>query len=116
MTAHDQPAYVMGYTDHERSRLVMQSLVQQPLLDGLLSRAGISTGMRVLDFGCGVGDVSFTAARLVGRTGNIIGGDRDREALAIARSRAREQGLDNIEFVCADIGEYQTTLPVDAVT
>lgn len=49
--------------------------------------------MRVLDLGCGVGEVSPIAARKVGPGGHIIGIYIDLAALELARSRAAEEGL-----------------------
>jgi hypothetical protein len=50
--------YVMGHDDRERRRLALQASIINPFTDRLLSRAGISVGMRVLDISCGVGEVS----------------------------------------------------------
>ena len=47
----------------------------------MLRRAGISPGMRVLDIGCGVGDVSMIAAEIVGPTGKVLGIDNAEKAL-----------------------------------
>ena len=38
----------------------------------LVDDAGIDSGMRVLDVGCGAGDVSLIAADLVGSSGMIL--------------------------------------------
>lgn len=38
----------------------------------LLQDAGIVSGMKVLDIGCWVGEVSFLVAKLVGELGQII--------------------------------------------
>lgn len=54
----------------------------------LLMDAGINSGMRVLDAGCGTGDVAFLLSGLVGETGEVVGIDHDDHALATARSRA----------------------------
>ena len=54
----------------------------------LLIDAGVSTGMRVLDVGCGTGDIAFLAAGLVGPRGEVIGIDQDETALTVAQSRA----------------------------
>ncbi|WP_312267774.1 methyltransferase domain-containing protein [Pseudescherichia sp.] len=53
----------------------------------LLIDADISAGMRVLDVGCGSGDVTFMLSKLVTDTGEVIGIDHDRNALSIAGER-----------------------------
>jgi cyclopropane fatty-acyl-phospholipid synthase-like methyltransferase len=65
-------AYVMGHDHRERRRLLLQASILNPLTEQLFRRAGISSGMQLLDIGCGVGDVSLLAARLVGRYGSRI--------------------------------------------
>jgi len=107
--------YVMGHDDRERRRLSLQASILNPLSDQLLRRAGLSAGLRVLDIGCGVGELSMVAGRLVGRHGRVTGIDIDETALAIAAARAREQGLDQIDFVHADIGAYRRDGSYDAV-
>ena len=52
------PDYVMGHNDRERRRLALQAAVINPLTDSFLRRAGVSAGMRVLDLGCGIGEVT----------------------------------------------------------
>lgn len=69
----------------------------------LLVDAGVRNGMRVLDIGCGHGDVTFLAAALVGETGRVVGIDREEAPLATGRTRARELGLANVEFVQRDL-------------
>ena len=48
--------------------------------------------------GCGPGDVSFVAARLVGPTGTVLGVDAAPEMIELARARAAEQGLSAVHF------------------
>jgi SAM-dependent methyltransferase len=74
----------------------------------LLADAGIGPGWRVLDVGCGRGDVSFLAAALVGETGEVVGIDRDPIQLAVARERAHELGLANVAFAEADLHALPT--------
>ena len=45
----------------------------------------------------------------------MTGIDTDEGALALAAARAREQGLDHIDFVHSDIGTYRTDASYDAV-
>ena len=72
------------------------------MTERLLVDAGIAHGMRVLDVGCGRGDVSLLIARLVGASGEVVGVDRDLRALALAGDRVRDLGLPNVRFVEGD--------------
>lgn len=107
--------YVMGHSDRERRRLALQASIQQPFTEHLFRRAGITTGMRVLDVGCGVGDVSLLAARLVGRTGSVTSVDIDAAALDVLRSRAAAEGVVNIKGVEADVDTFRPEHRFDAV-
>ncbi len=107
--------YVMGHDDRERRRLILQGSILNPFTEQLMRRAGIAGGMRVLDLGCGVGDLSMIAARLVGRHGKIWAIDIDEAALAIARERTREEGLANIIFLQSNVDEYRPDEAFDAV-
>ena len=109
------PVYLMGHTDHERRRLSLQASVLNPLTRGFLQRAGISAGMRVLDLGCGVGEVSLIAASLVGPHGHVTGLDIDAAALEIARARARENGYDHVTFEVCNLVDHHAERPYDAV-
>src|SRR5438270_3993914 len=95
-SAQPSPAYVMSHTDRERRRLALQASVINPFTSSFLRDAGIAKDMRVLDLGCGIGDVSLIAAQLVGEAGSVAGVDVDPEALAIAESRARDHGLKHV--------------------
>jgi SAM-dependent methyltransferase len=72
-------------------------------------------GMRVLDVGSGPGDVSFTAARLVGPTGSVLGVDAASEMVELARARAAEKGLSTVHFMRTAIDAIALDEPVDAV-
>jgi SAM-dependent methyltransferase len=109
------PRYILGHDPDELDRLIDQARFFGDLTDEVLRRAGIGPGMRVLDVGCGTGDVTFLAARLVGPTGAVIGIDRSAEAVAVAERRARGAGLGNVSFVVQDLSELTLTVPVDAL-
>jgi ubiquinone/menaquinone biosynthesis C-methylase UbiE len=55
----------------------------------LLKDAGISTGMKVLDIGCGNGEVSFLVSKIIGESGKVVGVDIDNQAITNARKRSR---------------------------
>ncbi len=107
--------YAMGYSDRERRRLSLQGAMINPITDQLLRRAGVSSGMRVLDVGCGVGEVAFIAARLVGPLGHVTAIDVDESALAIGRRAAQELEMANITFMRCDVTEFSTAPILDAV-
>jgi SAM-dependent methyltransferase len=58
--------------------------------------------MRVLDVGCGLGDVSMLAAQIVGRRGEVVAIDRDPTMLSTAEERAERAGF-RVRFVQADV-------------
>jgi ubiquinone/menaquinone biosynthesis C-methylase UbiE len=88
----DDTDYAFGRSRAEYDRLIEQAELLRPLTERVLRAAGIAGGMRVLDVGCGVGDVSFLVATLVGPEGSVVGVDLDAEALKLAEERrtARE--------------------------
>jgi SAM-dependent methyltransferase len=107
--------YVLGHSDTELRRLAMQSTFWGELTEEVFQRAGIGAGMHVLDVGCGPGDVSFLAARLVGPSGNVLGIDRSEDAVKRASQRAAEQGLGWCRFAVADVEAFETDQRFDAV-
>ncbi len=67
-----------------------------------LKAAAPRTGERVVDVGCGCGDTTLDLARAVGASGAVLGVDVSQPMLAVARRRAAESGLPNVEFREAD--------------
>jgi ubiquinone/menaquinone biosynthesis C-methylase UbiE len=105
----------MGHDDRERRRLILQASLLKPFTRHLFRRAGISSGMKVLDLGCGVGDVSILAARLVGPYGSVTSVDFDNAALETLKARAAAEGIQNIQCVQANVEEWKPPRKVDAV-
>jgi SAM-dependent methyltransferase len=66
-------SYVLGNTVQEQDRLKLQGRFLEKWTEQFLLSAGVERGMNVLDVGCGMGDVSLLAARLVGATGRATG-------------------------------------------
>lgn len=105
------PDYVLGHSETELQRLILQANFYERQTESLLLSGGLTAGQRVIDFGCGAGDVSFLAARLVGPTGSVLGVDRSPAAIQTARGRAARSGLRNVEFIQADDETLGAQLP-----
>jgi ubiquinone/menaquinone biosynthesis C-methylase UbiE len=108
-------SYVLGHADAEVQRLLLQGRLYNDYTEHALRLAGLRPGMRVLDIGCGPGDVSFVAARLVGPTGSVLGVDAAPDMVELARARAAEQGLAGVHFTQAAVDAIALDEPVDAV-
>lgn len=107
--------YVLGHAAREQRRLVTQAEFSRPKTEALLRDAGVGPGMRVLDAGCGAGDVAFLVAELVGPGGAVVGVDRSVDVLATARGRAAALGLRQVSFVAGDVGTVVPGGAFDAV-
>jgi tRNA A22 N-methylase/ubiquinone/menaquinone biosynthesis C-methylase UbiE len=81
-----------------------------PMLQRLLTDAGVGPGQRVLDVGCGPGTVSLLLSQLVGGAGQVVGVDRDAGMLATAQQRAASGGFSNVRFVEADLAALPAEL------
>lgn len=109
------PAYVFGHSQAELDRLVWQAKVLRPFTERLLTTVGLRPDMRVLDIGCGAGDVAMLAAELVGPDGFVLGIDRNGDAVALAQARALSAGLSNMGCQQVAIEDFDTVAPFDLV-
>jgi SAM-dependent methyltransferase len=107
--------YPFQSSEDERRRLIAQARLVAPLTERLFGKAGIMSGMRVLDIGSGSGDVALLAARLVGSEGTVVGVDRDPAQVAFATQRAKAGGLANLRFMTGDFREIELSPPADAI-
>ena len=66
----------------------------------------VHEGDRVVDVGCGFGDTAIALAKRAGPSGSVLGIDCCEAFLEIARGDAAAAGVDNVEFVEADVQFY----------
>ncbi len=85
-----------------KARLSVVNAALAPSTASLLSAAGAREGMRVLDVGCGGGDVTLALAQLVGAPGAVVGIDVDDVKLGLARKDAADAGFGNVEYRIGD--------------
>lgn len=108
-------SYVLGNAEQEHERLKLQGRFVEKLTVQFLVSAGLEPGMNVLDLGCGMGDVSLLAARLVGPSGRVTGIDRDPVVIEKARKRVGDEGRGSeIEFIQAELLNFHSDQRLDA--
>ena len=86
-----------------------------PAMERFLRDAGLASGMRVLDIGCGMGDVAMLVAHLVGPHGAVVSIDVDQASIETARRRASTAGLHHATFHRADVATFTDAEPFDAI-
>ncbi len=89
----------------DSSQSVLSSLESHilPLVPGLTD--SLEKGVRVLDVGCGRGLILMRLAELYASS-RFAGMDLSAEAIAFARQEADRRGLNNIEFIVADVSDF----------
>lgn len=107
--------YLLGHTSAALHRLLVQGQMLNPFTRRVFEEVGMTAGMRVLDVGCGPGDVSLIAAALVGETGSVLGIDGSVEALQLARSRTQEASLSQVSFQAGDLLRLTLDQEYDAI-
>lgn len=90
-------------------RLGLLHAAYGPGTTALLQRIGLRDGMRVVEVGCGSGNIACWAAERVGPTGSVVGIDNSPAQIEQARKQAEARGLRNVEFRVADA--YAPGLP-----
>jgi ubiquinone/menaquinone biosynthesis C-methylase UbiE len=108
-------AYVLDRSHRELDRLDLQGLIYADATRRALRGAGIGTGMRILDLGCGSGDVTRLAAELVGASGSVLGIDMDAESVRAASERAQRLGVTNVAFAVGEAALFAAPGAFDAL-
>jgi ubiquinone/menaquinone biosynthesis C-methylase UbiE len=69
-----------------------------PVSVAMVDALGLQPGQRVLELAAGPGDTGFMAAELVRPGGTLISSDGAEPMIEVARARAAQLGIDNVEF------------------
>lgn len=105
--------YLLGSRDEELRRLAFQHRAWAEHAFALWRRAGFGYAGKILDLGCGPGFTTIDLAHLVGPAGCVLAVDGSQKFLEHLRARSREQGLENIETVQADVHDVE--LPAESL-
>ena len=107
--------YVLGRSEAETRRLILQHQIYGPITRRFLQTAGIGPGMKVLEAGSGAGDVAVLLADLVGPRGKVVGVEVNGAIAETARARAEAAGWDNVTVTVGDLREIPLPTDFDAV-
>jgi ubiquinone/menaquinone biosynthesis C-methylase UbiE len=69
-----------------------------PVSVAMVESLGLQPGQRVLELASGPGDTGFMAAELVRPGGTLLSSDGAEPMIEVARARAAQLGIDNVEF------------------
>ena len=97
-------------TEHRRFHIwsdVERLKWQNP--ESILTVIGLRQSMIFVDIGCGKGFFALPAAKIVGKTGQVIGIDFDSEWLQSLEEKAHEMSLENIQTI---LGRAEEIVPV----
>ncbi len=87
-----------GWERHQRSLREKTA----PVADWLIAAVEPRPGMRVLELAAGPGETGFLLAARIAPEGRLLSTDQAPEMVEVARRRAAELGLDNVEFAVVD--------------
>ncbi len=98
----EKNAYIITGGEEGKKRLKILAEVLSSTTKSLFEITGPLTGKKILDVGCGGGDVSIMLARMVGNNGSITGLDFDKEIVNLAQEDAINEGVLNVQFQAID--------------
>jgi SAM-dependent methyltransferase len=87
-----------------------------PVSAWMIEHAALQPGQRVLELAAGPGDTGFLAAELIQPGGTLVSTDATESMLEVARARAAQLGISNVEFKRIELEWIDLdTASVDAV-
>jgi SAM-dependent methyltransferase len=107
--------YLFGRTAAELARLARQAALVEPETEELFIRAGITSGMHVLEIGSGAGDVAILAGRLVRPDGSVLGVEGSPASAELANHRALAAANVGVRVEVGDLNTYQPSRSFDAL-
>jgi ubiquinone/menaquinone biosynthesis C-methylase UbiE len=94
--------YLLGYRQAEQERLQHQAHQFAQESSWLFDQMGVACGSSVVEIGCGPHGCLSILSERVGAAGSVVGVDRSKDAVVLARQLVSEQGLANVEVLERD--------------
>src|SRR5713101_4139478 len=98
----ESAAYVMGSTNSELDRLLLQCEDLRTEAVCLLEQIPFEPGWSAVDIGCGPLGILALLAERAGPAGRIAGVERERRFVEMARAELARRGLNHVEIIEAD--------------
>src|SRR5947199_8415705 len=96
---HHPDSYVLATGTAAVRRLHVLHDIYSPRARRVLLQAGLRPGMKIADFGCGVGVTTRMLAQMTGPSGSVTGIDINGAQLQEAAELCRRSGLANTDFI-----------------
>jgi ubiquinone/menaquinone biosynthesis C-methylase UbiE len=97
-------AWRRGAEGWERRQASMREKTA-PVSEWLVDALELKPGERLLELAAGPGETGFLATARLGESGRLLSTDQSPEMIEVAKRRAAELGLDNVEFAVLDAQE-----------
>ncbi|MDC0745485.1 methyltransferase domain-containing protein [Polyangium mundeleinium] len=97
-----EEVYLLGHSASEEQRLVGQAEELAVEADWLFDQLDVRPGARVIDLGCGPRGALEQLSARVGSAGTVVGLERSRGTVEMARAFVAARGLSNVELMEAD--------------
>jgi 2-polyprenyl-3-methyl-5-hydroxy-6-metoxy-1,4-benzoquinol methylase len=114
LRAQDTNPYLFGDPATDRARLEAQTALFSRYLQQRAHEFAGPHVTRILDLGCGEGQLTFVLSRLF-RSAQVIGIDKDTRAIARAEERAAKMEMSNTTFVVGNVEEALPPGPFDLI-
>jgi ubiquinone/menaquinone biosynthesis C-methylase UbiE len=95
--------YLLSQGQADVHRLGLINQIYGPSTEAIFRKIGLEPGLRVVEIGCGSGNMTCWLAEQVGPDGKVVGIDFSADSLEQARRQATSRGLKNVEFQTGDI-------------
>lgn len=98
-------SYIIQGGQSGSDRLDVLANATWPTSESFLEESGLRPGMKLLDVGCGNGEISRRIAKRIGMHGSVFGIDVDAKKIDIAKRKTTAENLHQARFEVRDIRE-----------
>lgn len=106
-------SYLLGVGRKDEERLALLNELFGETSRHFLLKAGLRSGQRVLEIGCGTGNMTGWIADQVGKQGHVTAVDISQEQIDIAKENNKSH--DNIAFIVKSLFELSDLSPFDLI-